>query len=92
MTAGADTKSWGDDVYELTGSGSGTSSAGTSFQVNISKALVRKMACKFISSGVIDYVKVGTTTKTKSLDYGNGDCDANAVLTVDGTSKDIILN
>ncbi|MBP7477586.1 MAG: hypothetical protein KA797_03610 [Chitinophagales bacterium] len=92
MIAGAGTKTWGDDKYELTGSASGTSSNGNSYETTITTPLIKDMACKYIVSGVINYVKTGTTTtKTKTLDFGNGDCDAKAVLTVDGTSKDILL-
>ena len=44
-----------------------------------------------LSESVASSLGLKPVTKTKTLDFGKGDCDAKAVLTVDGTSKEILL-
>jgi hypothetical protein len=91
MTAGTSTPQWADDVYEIAGSASGTASNGLTFELNITTPLVKSMACRYISKGVLTITKTSRSTKSKTVDYGNGDCDATATLTVDGQTKTIIL-
>lgn len=91
--AGADTKDLiSDDKYSITGSGSGTASNGMTFEFTITKPIIRDMSCKFRTAGTIEYVKTGKTTRTRTLDYGDGTCDSKATVTVDGQSKEIELN
>ncbi len=79
-----------DDVYSITGTASGTTSKGKSYNINISKALVRKMSCRWFESGVLDVTPQGKPTRT--LDYGNTGCDANATVTILGHTFPIVLN
>jgi hypothetical protein len=89
-TAGANTPmNPFDDAYSITGSASGTTAAGSSYTINITQALVRKMSCAFFESGKIELTPTGGTTWT--LDYGNTGCDANASVSVLGLTYNIVL-
>ncbi|MCU0329116.1 MAG: hypothetical protein MUE53_09010 [Chitinophagales bacterium] len=81
-----------DDVYEISGSGSGTTSTGSTFTLSITKNLTVKIGCKHIQSGIIDMVR-GNGSKI-SIDYGNfvsTTCDNQAVLTYNGKDYNITL-
>jgi hypothetical protein len=79
-----------DDVYSITGTASGTTAKGKSYTIAITKALVRKMSCRWFESGVLDVTPQGKPTRT--LDYGNTGCDANATVTILGHTFPIVLN
>jgi hypothetical protein len=78
-----------DDTYSITGSASGTTAAGLAYTIEITSPLVRKMTCLWFESGVIAVSPQGKQTRT--LDYGNTGCDANATVTIAGVSFPIIL-
>ncbi len=42
----------------------------------------------FPVSGIVNIEKINATA---TLDYGNGDCDKLATITINGVSKEIIL-
>jgi len=79
-----------DDVYSITGTASGTTAKGKSYTIAITKALVRKMSCRWFESGVLDVTPQGKPTRT--LDYGSTGCDANATVTILGHTFPIVLN
>tara|TARA_R110001583_G_scaffold41751_3_gene132635 strand:+ start:13912 stop:14790 length:879 start_codon:yes stop_codon:yes gene_type:complete len=86
---GYDTKTWGDNVYLITGNWTNTFKDGTVFSATITDALRREMACRFIVSGIIEYTKGELTS---SLNFGDGTCDNIAVFTNnDGVETEIIL-
>ncbi|MBN2747605.1 MAG: hypothetical protein JXR34_12835 [Bacteroidales bacterium] len=62
-----------DDVYLITGSGSGTSATGTAYTITITKALRKEIGCKNIVSGTFDLSISGKAKRT--VDYGDGTCD-----------------
>jgi len=80
-----------DDVYSITGTSSGTTFEAKSYTANISKALVFKLdpACRHIVEGIFELTPSGLPTRT--LDYGNGDCDNDATITVNGATFNIKL-
>lgn len=90
--AGENTYAWSDDIYSITGSASGTSSNGNSFNSNITSPLVRKMAfgCRrnFVS-GVLEHTPGGKATRY--IDFGSGNCDNDALVTINGTTYTITL-
>jgi hypothetical protein len=76
---------WSDNVFSISGSWTTTSSSGTR-NSSITTALIARMNCGNIVSGVI------TTTKnsnTAVLDFGSGNCDNQATLTLNGNSTTI---
>lgn len=79
-----------DDVFKAWGSNETTFLDGSKFSSKITTPLLSKMSCKMPHpvSGIVETIK----GESKSiLDYGNGDCDKLATLTIDGVSKEIVL-
>jgi hypothetical protein len=77
-----------DDIYSITGNANGVNAKGTAYTVEITKPLILKGGWKFFVEGTVltTYDK-----RTAVLDYGNGDKDAKATLTINGVTKDISL-
>lgn len=78
-----------DDIYLITGSGSGTSANGNSFTVQITNPLRVELICPRIVSGTI--VVTPSNKPARTLDYGSGACDANATVTINGNTYPITL-
>lgn len=78
-----------DDTYGITGSANGTTASGHPYNITITQQLIRKISCNWIESGVITLVPEGLDPIT--LNYGNGTCDANAVVTYNNKNYDILL-
>ncbi|MBI1837517.1 MAG: hypothetical protein HYR91_09665 [Flavobacteriia bacterium] len=89
-TVGENTLTWADDVYSITGNGSGTSASGVAYTINITTPLVRALICHWFESGVVDVTPSGLPTRT--INYGTSGCDANATVTINGTTYPILLN
>lgn len=77
-----------DDVYTLDGQSAGSTSLGVNWTSQITNPLTKKMTCHWLVSGKVE-IRVNNTVG--SLDFGNGDCDNEANLTVNGDSKTITL-
>lgn len=78
-----------DDVWSVTGSGSGKNRDGHEFTVNIAEPLIKRNACRWISDGSINWTRDGSP---RTLDYGDGSCDRLATLTLaDGSTYTIRL-
>ncbi len=78
-----------DDVYSITGHSSGVNRFGKSYSVTITKALRVEADCFWISEGTIEIAP--EDKKIRTLDYGDGTCDYNATVTIDGKTYNIIL-
>lgn len=87
--AGFTSKNAWDDEVLITGTASGVNINDVVYADTITTALHWKRACKFIVSGVVKISREGKDPVT--LDYGTGDCDATATVTLNGESKDITL-
>ena len=79
-----------DDTYSITGGSTGTSINGSVYSATITKALIRHMSCQWIDEGTIDFAVTGKPTRT--LDYGNGNCDSEASVSVNGKVYTITLH
>ncbi len=83
------TPEWGDNVYLITGNRTTSFPDGTVNSGVVTTPLRRELSCNFIVSGVIALTHNG---HTGTLDFGDGDCDNEAVFTaVDGTTHVIHL-
>lgn len=80
--AGESTMLWTDDVYLITGNASGTRSNGESFTADITSALRVELSCRYIVSGSINVVPASHAARL--IDYGNGNCDNAATVTING--------
>lgn len=70
-----------DDVYLITGGGSGVNRNGLAFTVSITTPLRVEIGCLWIVSGVQNITPQGLSTRT--IDFGNG-CDNQVTVTVNG--------
>ena len=85
---GYSTSIWLDNIYQVTGEWTTTFPSGGVQNSTITTPLRIRMNCPNIVRGVITIVRNGNTA---TLDYGNGDCDNLATLTVNGNSYTITL-
>ena len=76
---------WADNVFSISGSWTTTFPAGTQ-SATITTPLRVEANCPHIVSGVVTIVR---NDNTATLDYGNGDCDNQATLTVNGNTTTI---
>jgi len=76
-----------DDIYEITGSGSGTNRFGTPYTTQILTPLRVTLSCPWIISGSSKIVPEGIAERV--INFGSGDCNAGFTVTVDGTEFEI---
>ena len=88
-TAGLLTRNIWDDECLITGSANGKNINGIAYTNTIMTALKWKRACFFIVSGVVKIERDGV--QAIEINYGSGDCDAKAVVSRGGESKEILL-
>jgi hypothetical protein len=79
-----------DDVYSLSGNASGVNRDGKSYTVSITQPIVKATACSWVQSGRVDITPEGLAVRT--VDYGNGTCDAAATLTINGNTFTFNMN
>jgi hypothetical protein len=89
MVAGQNTPQLSDDAYDITGSANGINRKGNAFTATITTALHVQAGCPYIESGVVEHT---VNNKTYTLDFGNGTCDNQATITVNGVSRTITLH
>ncbi|TAL63395.1 MAG: hypothetical protein EPN88_12360 [Bacteroidetes bacterium] len=87
--AGLLTKNIWDDECLITGTATGKNINGIAYTNTIMTALHWTRACRFIVSGVVKIERAEVLPV--EIDYGTGDCDAKAVVTRNGESKEILL-
>ncbi len=76
-----------DDVWSILGTSSGTNRSGKQFNVSTPDALVFKFTCPWIVQGSI---LLSVDNNSLSIDYGDGNCNNDALLTLpDGTTRNI---
>lgn len=81
-------KVWGDNVFSISGTWTITRRNGNIRTAKIITPLIRKTACRFIVSGVVEIDK---NNKKMTIDYGNGECDNIAIGNRDGKEFEIQL-
>lgn len=87
--AGYNTQMPADDEYRVTGTASGTNAAGLPYTVSTMTPLLRKVACRQFVSGTLKIIPSGKPERL--IDYGNGDCDNEATVTINGNTFTINL-
>ncbi|MFN0276920.1 MAG: hypothetical protein ACKVPJ_14320 [Chitinophagales bacterium] len=86
---GSSTADIHDDVYSITGSSAGINRLDIPFAMSITEALRKEMDCHWIVSGKVEITPEGEETRT--IDYGEGECDNEAILTVGSFTITITL-
>ncbi|MBK7384926.1 MAG: hypothetical protein IPI81_16560 [Flavobacteriales bacterium] len=79
---GSNTPELSDDVYLITGGGSGVNRNGLPYTVAITQALRVELDCAFITQGTVQITPA--TGIVRTIDYGNGSCDGTFTVTVNG--------
>lgn len=79
---------WLDNVYHVTGNWDTVLTSGFTRSGNVTQALVAKVSCPYLVSGVLD---VTQNTLSGAIDWGDGACDNQATITINGEVYDIIL-
>jgi hypothetical protein len=79
-----------DDVFTLTGSASGTNRNSKNYTVNITSPITKRASCSWIESGRMDITPDGLAART--VDFGNGNCDNQATLTINGNTFTFTMN
>jgi len=87
-----------DDVFKVTGSANGTVKRNNllfAWRSEISEPLIKKFFCRWVSKGIIKTWRAtlsNTSPWTAILNFGNGNCDNQATLTINGTTHQITLH
>jgi hypothetical protein len=79
-----------DDVYSVTGNATGVNREGKAYTVNISSPIVKRTSCSWVESGRVDITPEGLAVRT--IDYGNGTCDSQATVTINGNTFTFTMN
>lgn len=88
-TGGLLTPNIWDDECMITGVASGKTRTNVVYTNTIIEPLYWKRACKFITKGIVKIER--GVEQPVIIDYGNGECDAKAVVTKGDQSKEILL-
>ena len=78
-----------DDTYSITGAASGVTAGDRFFNFIITDPLIVSLNCHWIKQGVIELSPEGLNVRT--LNYGDGECDNQATLSINGNTYDITL-
>ena len=80
---------WTNDVYRINGTATGSNSRGHSFSETLTN-LIRDNSCHWITSGTIAIIS--STGQSKTIDFGNGNCDDLATVTEGNQTRTITLH
>jgi len=86
-----------DDFYKIEGNANGKVKRDNiivAWRAEITEALVKKFSCRWIVKGKIKVVRQtlsNTSPWVALLDYGNGNCDNKALVTINGVTHEITL-
>jgi len=85
---GVGSGTWVDNVYHITGNWDTSFTNGFERSGLVTETLVRKLNCPYLVSGILEVTQDGLTG---SFDFGNGECDAQAVFTFNGVDYTVFL-
>ena len=86
-----------DDIYKIEGGGSGKVKRGDlliAWNSEITEPLIKKFSCRWLVKGTIRVMRLNLTTNSPwvaAINYGNGDCDNKATVTINGIPHIITL-
>jgi len=95
---GGDTTTPLDDVMQIEGSTSGTvkrNDLAVAWKAEITNPFIKRFTCRWISQGTIKVGRESLSSNSQwigTLDYGNGICDNQATLTLNGVTYQITLH
>ena len=88
------TITWNMAKWSITGSANGTSATGVNYTASVVSPVIRDFTCtnagrRHFTQGVVDITPSGKSTRT--IDFGNGACDDQATVTINGKTYTITL-
>lgn len=87
--SGYNTPEWSDDVYLVTGHVDGVSATGKNYHAETLTPLRRQMDCKWFTEGKLQ-IQVNTRP-VRVVDFGSSNCDNQATVTINGSTRTITL-
>jgi len=75
-----------DDVYDISGNATAAYSTGGGYTANATSPVRIQIGCGFPTKGIIELTP--TNKPTRTINYGDGNCDAQFTVTVNGTTYD----
>lgn len=79
-----------DDEYDITGTASGTDRRGRDYEMTITSPLRVAVLCRWVKSGTIEIQPEDLHLRT--VDFGNGDCDATVNVEINGNTYTFVMN
>lgn len=79
-----------DDIVSITGDAAGTNREGRAYTANIEQSIIKDAACKWIKQGRFTLTPSGKATRT--VDFGNGACDNQATISINGNTFPFTMN
>lgn len=86
---GVGTGTWLDNVYHITGNWQTEFTNGFERSGEVSDTLVRKLNCRYLVSGLLEVTQDGVTA---AIDFGDGECDNQAIFIYNGEEYPFIMN
>ena len=86
-----------DDIYKIEGGARGKVKRGDlliAWNSEITEPLIKKFSCRWLVKGVNRVARLNLTTSSPwvaTINYGNGDCDNKALITINGVPHNITL-
>ena len=87
-----------DDIFRIEGSSSGNAKRGNllvAWQSSITVPLIKKFSCRWIVEGRVRTIRVNNNTTSPwiaIMDFGNGNCDNQATVIINGVTHQITLH
>lgn len=86
---GVGSGNWVDNVYHVTGNWQTAFTNGFERSGEVTETLVYKTACPYVVAGRLEVTQDGVTA---AIDFGNGECDNQAVFIYNGQEYPFIMN
>jgi len=86
---GVGSGTWLDNVYHVTGNWQTEFTNGFERSGEVTETLVRKLACRYLVSGLLEVTQDGVTA---AIDFGDGACDNQAIFIFNGEEYPFIMN
>ena len=86
-----------DDIYKVEGSANGKVKRGdllVAWKAEITEPLIKKFSCRWIVKGVLKVIRINLSSSSQwvgIINYGGGDCDNKAKVTINGVDHEITL-
>ena len=86
-----------DDIYKIEGGAHGKAKRGDlliAWNSEITDPLIKKFSCRWLVKGIIRIARLNLTTNSPwvaAINYGNGECDNKAMVSINGVIHNITL-